>query len=62
MPMLLPAPGLLSTITCWPNSSDRRLAMMRETVSVTLLRSQSAYDGFGAGKAAYAALLAASYE
>src|SRR5438876_12404488 len=34
MPMLLPAPGLLSTITGWPNSSDRRLAMMRETVSV----------------------------
>src|SRR5438309_94247 len=33
---------------------------MRETVSVTLLRSQSGYVGFGAGSAAYAELLSAS--
>jgi hypothetical protein len=32
--MMVPPPGLLSTITCWPNSTDSRSAMMREQVSV----------------------------
>ena len=34
VPMMVPPPGLLSTITCWPNRTDRRSATMREEVSV----------------------------
>src|SRR5687767_4623019 len=32
--MLPPAPGRLSTVTGWPSASERRLAMMRDVVSV----------------------------
>src|SRR5437870_13003633 len=32
--MLPPAPGLLSTTTCWPHISERRAPMMRPTASM----------------------------
>ena len=34
VPMMVPPPGLFSTITCWPSSADSRSETIRAEVSV----------------------------